>query len=92
MKTIQLLKKNLILRVFIVLCDLTYHYLIEVIELTEFLALNVHESWGQEKISNGWTFGEKYDEERKKTPNLVAYEDLPEHVKEVFKEGQEDKI
>ncbi|MHA1983587.1 MAG: RyR domain-containing protein [Candidatus Hodarchaeales archaeon] len=51
-------------------------------KLTEFLALNVHELWSQEKLSEGWEFGEKHDDNSKKTPNLVPYDMLPDHMKE----------
>lgn len=51
-------------------------------KLTEFLSLNVHELWSQEKISEGWKYGEIHDNISKTTPNLVAYELLPDHIKE----------
>jgi hypothetical protein len=54
----------------------------DLLKLTEFLSSNVHELWSEEKISKGWKFGEKHDEDSKKTPSLVPYEKLPDHVKE----------
>ncbi|OLS22370.1 MAG: hypothetical protein HeimC3_31120 [Candidatus Heimdallarchaeota archaeon LC_3] len=54
----------------------------DLVELTEFLALNVHESWSKQKKSNGWVFAEILDTENKKNPYLVPYEQLPEHMKE----------
>lgn len=49
--------------------------------LLEAMAKNVHEIWAQERISQGWTYGKKRDDEQKHHPCLVAYEDLPEEEK-----------
>ena len=46
--------------------------------LLEAMAKNVHEIWAQERISQGWIYGEKRDDLLKHHPCLVAYEDLPE--------------
>jgi ryanodine receptor 2 len=46
--------------------------------LLEAMARNVHEIWAQERISQGWIYGEKRDDLLKHHPCLVAYEDLPE--------------
>jgi hypothetical protein len=54
----------------------------ELVKLTEFLSSNVHELWSQEKMAEGWEFGEVHDNASKKTPNLVPYEMLPDHMKE----------
>lgn len=51
-------------------------------DLTEFLSKNVHEIWSKTKISEGWQYAENFNEREKKTPYLVSYEDLPEHIKE----------
>ena len=48
----------------------------------ETLAKEEHERYCKEKRSDGWTYGEVKDEKNKKNPNLVAYEKLPEDVKE----------
>lgn len=50
--------------------------------LTEKIAKNVHDVWAQGRISEGWTLGEVKDPEKKTTPLLVPYEDLPESEKE----------
>ena len=50
--------------------------------LLEAIAKNVHEIWAQERISQGWTYGEKRDDVLKHHPCLVPYEDLPEEEKE----------
>ena len=49
--------------------------------LLEAMAKNVHETWAQERINQGWTFGEKRDDTLKHHPCLVAYEELPEEEK-----------
>lgn len=49
--------------------------------LLEAMAKNVHEIWAQERIYQGWSYGEKRDDALKHHPSLVAYEDLPEEEK-----------
>ncbi len=50
--------------------------------LGEMLARNTHDLWAQQRMAQGWTYGETRDEERKLHPDLVPYEDLPESEKE----------
>lgn len=50
--------------------------------LVEQMAKNVHEVWAAGRIADGWTYGEKRDDEKKTHPCLVAYEELPEFEKE----------
>ena len=52
------------------------------LELTELIAENVHETWSEGRIAEGWTYGEKRDNEAKTTPCLVPYGQLPESEKE----------
>ena len=54
----------------------------ELVALTEKIAENVHEVWAQGRIAEGWTLGEKQDSEKKTTPCLVPYDELPESEKE----------
>lgn len=49
--------------------------------LLEAMAKKVHEIWAQERINQGWKYGEKRDDTLKHHPCLVAYEDLPEEEK-----------
>ena len=49
--------------------------------LLEAMAKNVHEIWAQERINQGWTYGEKRDDTLKHHPCLIPYEDLPEEEK-----------
>lgn len=50
--------------------------------LVEQMAKNVHETWAETRISQGWTYGKQRDDEKKTHPCLVPYEDLPEEEKE----------
>lgn len=54
----------------------------DLIELRELIAKNVHDVWALGRIKEGWTLGPKKDNEKKTTPLLVPYEDLPESEKE----------
>ena len=51
-------------------------------ELTEQIAENVHENWACGRIAQGWTYGEKRDDDKKTTPCLVPYGELSEEEKE----------
>ena len=52
------------------------------LELTEKIAENVHEVWSQNRIKDGWKYGEVRNDERKETPCLIPYNELPESEKE----------
>ena len=54
----------------------------ELLDLTERIAENVHENWSVGRIAEGWVYGEKRDDEKKTTPCLVPYDELPESEKE----------
>lgn len=54
----------------------------EILELTELLARNTHDVYVQQRLSEGWTYGPRRDDETKQNPTLVPYEDLPEEEKE----------
>ena len=47
----------------------------------ELLARLEHDRWSAEKIAEGWSYGEKKDEQRKISPYLRAYDQLTEEVK-----------
>ncbi len=53
----------------------------ELIALTEKIAENVHDVWAAGRISEGWTYGDKKDAEKKVTPLLVPYSELSESEK-----------
>ena len=50
--------------------------------LTEHLARNIHEVWAQSRMSQGWTYGEKRNDDLKTHPSLIPYEDLTEQEKQ----------
>lgn len=52
------------------------------LELTEKIADNVHEVWAQNRIKDGWKYGEARNDAKKETPCLVPYNELPESEKE----------
>lgn len=54
----------------------------ELESLVEKMAKNVHEVWAESRLAQGWTLGEKRDDEKKTHPCLVPYEELPEEEKE----------
>lgn len=54
----------------------------ELLGLAEMLAENVHENWALSRIAEGWTYGQTRDDEKKTTPCLVPYGELPEIEKE----------
>lgn len=54
----------------------------ELLALTEKIAENVHDVWAAGRIAEGWTFGEKKDADKKTTPLLMPYCELPESEKE----------
>ncbi len=54
----------------------------ELLDLTEKIAENVHDVWAAGRIAEGWAYGEKKDADRKTTPLLVPYGELPESEKE----------
>ena len=54
----------------------------ELLALTEKIAENVHDVWAAGRISEGWRYGENKNAEKKETPLLVPYGNLPESEKE----------
>lgn len=60
--------------------------------LMEEIAKNVHENWAQLRVSEGWTYGEKRDSDKKTTPCLVPYEELPENEKDYDRKTAEQTL
>lgn len=46
--------------------------------LTEAVAENTHEVWSQSRLSEGWTYGPRRNDAKRKHPCLIPYADLPE--------------
>lgn len=53
----------------------------ELLELTEKIAENVHENWSAGRVKEGWTYGPERNDQKKTTPCLVPYDQLPESEK-----------
>ena len=53
----------------------------DLLNLAEKLAENVHEVWAENRLSQGWSYGETRDGVNKHTPCLLSYQDLPESEK-----------
>ena len=51
-------------------------------ELLEALAFNTHEVWSQQRIKDGWRYGEERNDKQMLHPCLVPYDELPESEKE----------
>lgn len=54
----------------------------EILSLAEKIAENVHENWAAARMSEGWKYGIKRDDQEKTTPCLVPYSELTEEEKE----------
>lgn len=54
----------------------------ELQQLVELLAHNVHDTWAQSRLKEGWTWGPTLDGEHKHHPCLVEYDALPESEKD----------
>ena len=50
--------------------------------LVEQMAKNVHEVWAQTRIAQGWTYGERRDDQLKTHPSLIPYEELTEEERD----------
>lgn len=54
----------------------------DILELGELISKNTHEVWSQNRINDGWIYGETRDDAQKRHPCLVPYEALPESEKD----------
>lgn len=50
----------------------------ELLQLTELLAKNVHDTWAVGRMAEGWVYGPERVTAQKTTPCLVEYEQLPD--------------
>ena len=53
----------------------------ELMALAEAISKNVHEVRAQNRIKEGWTYGPVRDDQKRQTPCLVPYDQLPEEEK-----------
>ena len=54
----------------------------EILELGELLARNTHEVWSENRLRDGWVYGEERNDELKHHPCLIPYDELPESERE----------
>ena len=52
------------------------------LELTEKIAENVHETWSLGRLADGWKYGPERDDQNRETPCLVPYSELSEEEKD----------
>lgn len=50
-------------------------------ELREAIAENAHEIWAKARTDQGWTYGAERNDQKKETPDMVPYCNLPESEK-----------
>ena len=50
-------------------------------ELQEVIAENAHEIWAKARTDQGWTYGPERNDQKKETPDMVPYCNLPESEK-----------
>lgn len=53
----------------------------ELLALIEKIAENVHDVWAVGRMNEGWIYGPVKDVEKKMTPQLVTYDELPDSEK-----------
>lgn len=58
----------------------------------EYLARIEHDSWMEERIRNGWRYGEVKDVDKKLSPYLVPYEELEESIKQLDRDAVSNVI
>ena len=54
----------------------------DITELCELIAKNTHDVWAENRIKDGWTYGEARDDVKKHHPCLIPYEELSDFEKE----------
>ena len=64
----------------------------ELNELREALAENAHDVWAVERMAQGWSYGSKRDDDKKETPCMVPYSQLPESEKKFDRDMAESSL
>lgn len=65
---------------------------IELEQLAEEVAKNVHEVWAEGRMEDGWTYGEERNDELKTHPCLISYEQLPEEEKDYDRHTSQETL
>lgn len=60
--------------------------------LAEVIAKNVHEVWSENRMKEGWRYGEKRDDTKKLHPGLVDYEQLSETEKDYDRRTSQETL
>jgi hypothetical protein len=55
----------------------------DVAQHIDWLAARVHDAWVSQRMSAGWRYGPKRDDDRKEHPSLVSFGDLPERERQL---------
>ena len=53
----------------------------DIVNLIELISRNIHENWSENKIKDGWVWGEELDATKKTHPSITEYENLSEEEK-----------
>lgn len=54
----------------------------DILSIREAIAENAHDVWAEQRLKTGWTYGSEQNDQKKETPDLVPYSQLPEGEKE----------
>lgn len=54
----------------------------DLLDLTEAIAENAHDTWARARMDEGWTYGPVRDDARRQHPDLIPYAQLPDSEKE----------
>lgn len=65
---------------------------IELEQLAEEIAKNVHEVWAQGRIKDGWTYGDERNDVLRTHPCLVPYEQLSEEEKDYDRHTSQETL
>lgn len=58
----------------------------------EHISRNIHETWGKERVQQGWKYGEVYSAKEQTHPCLIEYEALSETEKDIDRATVEQTI
>ena len=58
------------------------NFLMRLLNSQNYWQKNAHDNWALQRINEGWTYGSARNDNTKKHPCLVPYEDLPDSEKE----------
>ncbi|KAK3736855.1 hypothetical protein RRG08_000604 [Elysia crispata] len=61
-------------------------------ELVDLLAENTHNVWAKDRIKHGWTYGLFEDFFHKRTPHLVPYSKVDEHIKKANRDTATEAV